>query len=253
MKIIFCLLSFVCAMQLSAIEQVELSKITYGWLKKNDAANSGEYLPYYREIFAELKDKNMLQLGVGYLTKYFLDHCKKVVSIEVITDGYGPDRFKEYMTLYKSCSHWVPIAYFSAYHGDTQWTFFKYFGSDVVYNANNYQIGMAKSYLSVDPMYLKEMDSFFKNLVKLNKFECVHVNPDSLYIRGDIVQTLFGKVPIIVAGDAGARIRQEYDVYGYSSIVTPEDYEEIQSPERAVIWILKDPKYADLIDRLQNM
>jgi len=252
MKNTLCLLALIFTFQLAAIEQIELDQITYGWLKKNDPNDSGEYLPYYLEMFAQFKEKNILQLGVGYLSKYFLDHCKKVISVEFITAGYGPGRMKDCMTLYKKYSNWIPIAYFSAYQGDTNWTFFKYFGSDNLYKANNYQVTMFMSYSSVDKAFLNEIGSFLGNLIKLNKFEFVHVDP-SMYIRGDIIQILFGKVPIIVAGDANTRIQGGHDIYGYNAVVTPDDYEELRLRNRTVIWISKNEKYAELIENLKDM
>ncbi len=256
MKFVSLFMSVVFCTRLVAVEPSEVDIIDYDWLMKNDPYESGEHLPYYKEIFDEFKDKNFLQLGMGYLTKYFIDHCKKVVSVQFVTNGCGPDPIKNSMALYKKFSNWIPISYFSGYQGDTSWTFFKYFGSENVYKANNYQTTKYESYSVVDPSYLKELNSFFSNLIKLNKFDFVHVAPN-VCLRGELVQMFFGKIPIIIAGDANARINSNAtsDIYGYKQVQTPDDYEEIELDVagRTAMWILKDEQYAGLVERIKKI
>ena len=149
-------------------------------------------------------------------------------------------------------THWIPVSYFTGYTGDTSWTFFKYFGTDSVYKAHNYLLSTSTSYAAVDDSYLKELSSFLDNLIKLNKFEFVHVDP-SLMIRGEIIQMLFGKIPVLVAGGSESRIDGGNDIYGYNSIVTPDNYEEIAVNPRTVVWVSRDEKYAELIECLKDL
>ena len=252
MKIIAILSCLFSSLSFNAAESVELQQITYGWLRKNDP-DQGEHLPYLREIFVDCKDKTMLQFGISCLTKYFLDNCKKVISLEFITHGFGPSAITDWLAFYKSCSNLIPIAYLTGYQGGTDWAFFKYFGSDSIYRATVYQAEHNQSYLQVDPKYLEEFEFFLDNLTKRNKFEFAFVSPLGTVTRGDLVQVLFGKVPIIMIGSASSRIEKRPDSYGYREIITPDDYVEIQLPKNTVVWVSKAPQYSDLIDRLQNM
>ncbi len=250
-----CLL-FLCVISYAAAELKvkEPSAITYAWLAESPDSDANEYVPYFKEIFEQSKGKTMLQLGVGYSTKYFLENCKRVVSVDFITQGCGPGRFREFLGFYKNFSNWISIAYFSSFQGDTSWAFFKYLGSEHVFKASNYQSTQFKSYAALDMSYLKELGSFLNNLVKLNHFEVAFIDP-LLFIRGDLVQLLLGKIPVILAYDASSRISGAFrDVYGYAQVTVPADYEEIhlRGIHGTVAWIQKNGKYDALIEALKK-
>jgi len=96
----------------------------------------------------------------------------------------------------------------SDYSGDTSWSKYSFFGSDEVYKAAAYQCTEHKNYALINGAYMYELENFISNLVADNQIDVGFVDA-GIYIRGDFVQLLFNKVPIIVAHDASCRARGE--------------------------------------------
>lgn len=235
-------------------------EVTYEWLTDGEDDRGGtSHVLCLKEIFNNLKIKNFLEFGMGYSTKYCLDSCKKVISVEVITHGYGPERMKQFIQFYKEYSNWVSIAFFSGFHGDMSWAPYKYIGSDNVYKAASYQCSTWLHYEQVDDSYLKELNEFITNLTKYNKIEAALVDP-ILFLRGDLVQMLFDKVPIIVAHNTLSRVSGKEDAFGYVRVKAPENYQEIYIPTKqkgkvigTTVWVMNKPEYKKLIENLKNI
>lgn len=235
-------------------------EITYDWLSSGrDDRGGTSHVICFKEIFENAKIKTFLEFGIGYSTKYFLDSCTRVISVEVVTPGYGPDRMRRFMEFYKNSSNWTPIAYFSGFQGDMSWTPYKYMGSESVYKAASYQCSTWLHYEQIDSSYLKELNDFMGNLTKYNKVDIALVEP-ILFLRGDFVQTLFDKVPIIVAHNTVSRAKGRENVFGYVRVKTPPHYEEIYLPTKqeneiagTTIWVLKKPEHEILIEKLKNL
>ncbi len=230
-------------------------EITYDWLTQPGEENCyTDHVSHFREVFKNLKVRAFLEFGMGYSTKYFLDHCNKVISVEFVTPGCGPEWFKKCLKLYRDCSNWIPIAFFTGQLTDVQWAQYKYFGSESVYKAASYQSATHKNYALIDDFYLKELDAFIYRLSQSNHIDVAFVDA-GIYLRGDLVQLLFGKVPVILAHDTYVRaLCQKGDVYGYSRIVTPEDYEEIFIPHGCgtTLWVVKNEKFAQFAEALKK-
>lgn len=214
---------------------------------------TGYFVPFSK-IFSKIKTKTVLEFGVSDATKYFLDSCGKVISVEVITHGYGPESLKRFLSQYQAYSNWIPISYFSGFQGDTTFSPYKYLGSEAVYKAASYQSATHKNYALQDDFYLVELEAFIKNLVRFNKIDVAFVNTSGITLRGDLAQLLFGKVPVILAQDTSSRTFQiPDDLYGYCRMEIPENYEEIHLPASGTTaWILKETKYQELIEELNN-
>lgn len=201
------------------------------------------------------KIKAYLEFGTGLGTGYFLEYCNKVISVDFVTPGYGPETIKNYLEVYSKSSNWTPIVFFSEYEGNTQWAPYKYHGSEHIHKAASYQCATHQNYALIDDFYLIELNAFIAKLVKYNKFQVGFVN-SGLYFRGDLVQLMFGKIPIIIAHDTSCRaVGEKNDVYGYSRVVTPDDYEEIFIPygQGFTVWIQKNDKYIPLIQELKDL
>ncbi len=235
-------------------------EITFEWLLQgNDDRGGTSHVLCLKEIFERFKIKSMLEFGMGYSTKYCLDSCKKVISVEVVTHGYGPDRIKQFMEFYKGYSNWVPIVYFTGYQGDMSWASYKYIGSDSVYKAASYQCSTWLHYENIDPFYMKELNEFITNLTKYNKVEMAFVQP-MLYLRGDFVKLLFDKVPIIVAHNTVSRAVGKEFAFGYLRVKTPDNYEEVYIPTKqnnevvgTTVWIVNKPEYEELLAALKAL
>jgi hypothetical protein len=222
--------------------------ITYEWL--TDAGNPNSYadhVPHFNKLFKEHKVRTLFEFGVGFETKYFLDSCDKVISVEFVTNGYGPEWIKSCLNLYQNFSNWVPIVYFTGYQDSMKWAPYKYAGSDSVYTATSYQCATHRNYALVDDFYLKELNSFISRLAKSNRIDVAFVHPP-INLRGDLVQLLFDKVPIILANGTSTTRNTPNDVYGYSRIKTPDNYEEISLPNGhgTTIWIEKKDQFQSL-------
>ncbi|OGN64308.1 MAG: hypothetical protein A3E80_05620 [Chlamydiae bacterium RIFCSPHIGHO2_12_FULL_49_9] len=220
-----------------------------------DSDGGSDHVICMKEIFQTLKPRSLLEFGLGYSTKYFLDSCKRVVSVEVITHGYGPNRLQNFIRFYRDYSNWIPIAYFSGFQGDMSWAPYKYLGSDAVYIAGSYQCATHQHYKPIDDFYIKELGEFVSNLVKFNKIEVALIHP-TLFLRGDIVESCFRSIPVVVAHNTACRQTGEgVDGFGFKRIVTPPEYEEIYvpTPNGTTVWIIKKPEYQILIDKIKQL
>lgn len=231
-------------------------EITYNWLvQKAVPAHDTQHVLVFKKIFDLMKVRTLLEFGLGYPTKYFLDQCNKVISIDIITHGYGPAIMQKFLKIYSDYSNWIPIAFFSGYLGwDYSWAPYKYLGSESVYKATSYQHAYHKDFSRLDDFYLVEINSFIEKILKYNKVDVAFAG-HAIILRGDIVQALFHKVPIIIAHDTNKRWAKDLDdVYGLSRVVTPESYEEIFFPVEGgtTAWIMKNDKYTDLINALKK-
>ncbi|MBX7066656.1 MAG: hypothetical protein K1X28_05445 [Parachlamydiales bacterium] len=251
MKRLLLLLIALTSTTYSAIKDVD--DITYEFLiETGEKTGYCDHVYVFKKIFETIEVKTMLEFGVGYSTKYFLDHCKKVISVEFISPGWMPNWIKYCLDLYKEYSNWVPVAYFSGYKGDYSWAQYKFFGTDGFFKAGNHFAVTGQSYRKVDPAYFNELSTFIGNLSKYNKFDIALVDPGSV-LRGEIAEILFGKVPIIITCDA-ASSRNGYDPYGLCNFKVPEDYEEIffSYGKGTIVWIQKKETLLKLIEVLKE-
>jgi hypothetical protein len=206
--------------------------------------------PYVKSIFDQMKVKTTLEFGLSPHTQYFLESSNKVISIEFITHGFGPDNLKTNIEKNRSYSNWVPIAFFSGYHGDVNWAPYRYYGSESVYKATSHLCSTQESFASIDDFYITEINSFVTNLKKCYKIDLAYVG-GSILLRGDIVQLLFGKVPVII----GANTKNTpSDYYGYWAMTPSSDYEELYFAQLDnTIWISKKEEYRALTERLKEI
>ena len=212
-----------------------------------------DLIPHFEELFKQTRVKTLIEFGMGPLTADFLDSCNKVISIEFVTPGYGPGNYLTQLEHYREAANWIPVVYFSAFSGDTNFAPYKYLGSESVYRAASYQCATHKDYSLIDPFYLTELSAFVGNFVRFHRIDVAFVNSFGIYNRGDLVQVLFEKVPIIVAYDTNVR-KDENDLYGYSRLKTPENYEEIYIPtgRGTTLWIDKKEKFQQLIQNIKD-
>lgn len=206
--------------------------------------------PYIKGIFEQMKVKTTLEFGLSPHTQYFLESSNKVISIEFITHGYGPDNLKAHIEKNRSYSNWIPIAFFSGYHGDVNWAPYRYYGSESVYKATSHICSTHQSFASIDDFYITEINSFVANLKKCYKIDVAHVG-GCVLLRGDVVQILFGKVPVII----GANTRNTgADYFGYWTMTPSQDYEEIYFPQAdSTVWVSKKQDYQNLAETLKQM
>lgn len=212
--------------------------ITYDWLLIcADKTSYTDHIPHFRRLFNTIKVRGFLECGCGYSTKYFLDHCDKVVSIEFMNPGTGDLWFNECLKLYKDYANWVPLIY-NANHKDVSFN-----------NACGYACSKHRDYALIDPQYLGSLDRYFKNQLAIARQEgkdidVAFVDP-GVYVRGDMVKVLLAnQVPIVVAHDTANDVGSDVDEghYVWFVVKTPPDYEKLYIPfgTGTTFWISKN-------------
>ncbi|SRR5579862_1104794 len=233
----------------------DAEQITEEFLTKTSSSTRyTEHVAHLKRVFKKLHIKTFLEFGVGFSTKYFMDHSENVVSVEFVTPGTGSEWMKYCLDLYRNCNNWIPITYFSGQGLDTSWAPNKYIGVESVYGAAAYQPVNLKSYAFIDPSFLDDLTFFVDNQTAEYKIDMAFVDC-GICIRGDLVQVLFNKVPIIAAHDVDPLERRHLnDVYGYGRIKVPNDYIEIYIPYGVgtAFWIKNTEEYAEIIQDLQR-
>lgn len=255
MKKIFTLLLLTFAFQIySFTPPQKADEITPDFLRQvGEQTGFCDHIPHIQKIFENYKVKTLLEFGLGYSTKYFLDACTKVISVEFVTKGVGPGWIKNCLSLYQSYSNWVPVAYFSNYPGDFGWAPYKFFGTTKFYEAELQYV--PSLVIPPDNGYLTELRTFIGNLTKYNKIDVAFVDPSTL-LRGPIVQLLFDKAPIILAHDTNSSYTNPNaaDIYGYRRVDVPENYEviSIRKGVGTLLWIKKTDETKALIEVMKE-
>lgn len=231
-------------------------EITEEWLFKTGAETGyTEHVRHFKKLFNKINVRTFLEFGVGFSTKYFIDHSEKVISVEFVTPGSGPEWLKYCINLYRDYPSWTSIAYFAGKGLDTSWAPNKYMGADSVYQAAAFQPVYYRSYTLIDPSFLDDLSFFIKQQVTSNEIDVAFVDA-GVCIRGDLVQLLFNEVPVIAAHDINSNKRRRPntgdDVYGYGRLIVPDNYEEIHIPfgMGTAFWIKKEDQYQELIEYL---
>lgn len=226
-------------------------------IKEGEKKGYLDYIAHLKMLFDNLEVTTFLEFGLSPSTKYFMDNSKKVISIEFFSHWFDPSWMKRYINLYKYYDNWSPVIYLFKKHKNSDWIPYKYFGSQKVYDAASYQIKCyTTNHKSVSPRYLNDLNNFIKKQIKGHLVDVAFI--DAVFpLRGDIVQLLFNKVPIIIAHDiACKKLRKDNpkDIYGYNRIIVPRNYAEIYIPfgEGTAFWIKKENQYLRFIEILNE-
>ncbi len=234
----------------------EAEQITEEFLTKTSSSvHYTEHVAHLKRVFQKIHIETFLEFGLGFSTKYFMDNTDKVISVEFVTPGTGPEWVKYCLDLYRNCKNWKPITYFSGGVLDTGWAPNKYMGVESVYRAAAYQPVELKSYAAIDSSFLDDLSHFVdEQIAEHNKIDMAFVDC-GICIRGDLVQILFDKVPIIAAHDIAALEKRHLtDVYGYGRVKVPDNYTEVYIPYGmgTAFWIKNTEEYAEVIKALQE-
>jgi hypothetical protein len=233
---------------IEAAPPTKADDITYDFLVQTGTETGYcDHIAHIRKILETTKVKVLLEFGLGYSTKYFLDNCAKVISVEFVQGKINPDWMKHCLDLYKGYSNWIPVAYFSNFSGDFSFAPYKYFASHKLFEAE--ATFAATGQASGDDAHVAELKTFIGNITKFNKVDLALVDP-SILERGVLVQLLFEKSPIILAHDCYSFVSAELpDTYGYRKVIPPEDYETIfiSKGKGTLLWIKKTDPMAELI------
>lgn len=209
----------------------EAETITYEVLAASDWT---DHVRSFKELFSLIKIKSFLELGCGRGTKFFLDNCESVTSVELVvsdlSDKIVPWYYATQGTLYKY-TNWNPSLHIFSLN---------------VTKANGTALKELDPEL-FDKSYLPEIDQLMSQIFSKNRYDVAFVDP-GIHIRGDLVNALFGRCDIIAAHDTNFNGK----TYGWYKFKNHPDYEKIVSTYGSGItfWIKKSK--VDLIQKLKN-
>lgn len=224
---------------------VETDQITIEWLYNNEGA---DYIPHMRRLFNKMKVRTLIQAGCNYSTKYFLEKCDKVITIEFLSPGTSDKYFIESLKLFKKSKNWLPLAF----NADLK--------NESFNKACAYQCATHKNYALIDPQYVFDLDAYFKKQVesvqkKGSVVDVVFVKTHGIYLRGDMVNLfLWRSIPVVIASDTNSDEGPgaTKGLYGWFKIYTPPEYVKIYFPfgSGTTFWIKKT--YPELIDAMNR-
>ncbi|MDH5298166.1 MAG: hypothetical protein OEV91_04035 [Desulfobulbaceae bacterium] len=189
--------------------------------KKNVFTDHGQY---FSKLFAVIPVKNFLEFGLGEGTRFFLDNCQRVMSVELATGPmHSPSSlwFEKCQNMYANYQSWTPL-----YHecGDSL--------SKADQIARVEKIHPATK----DGDYLHELRDLVDTIFAENSFDLAFVDC-GIHTRGDIVNLLFDKVDIIAAHD----FNDSPEVYGWDIIKVPSNYKMVRfSKGQGTVFLVKE-------------
>ncbi len=190
-----------------------------------------DHVRHFEKLFKSIKIHSFLEFGLGEGTKYFLDHCDEVTSIDLIPDNNRKVKnvntawHQQCINLYKDYPNW-----------DSQ----LYYCSDLLSQADEISNSRCDPEQFI-PDYLLEIKAICDQFIT-KTYDVIFVDP-GVVVRADIVNELFGRTDIIVAHDYWEPKPNTYEgPYGWNKINTPSNYEKIFFPSGSgtVFWINKD-------------
>ena len=188
------------------------------------------WIPYFERLLALQPVNRVLEIGVGTGTRFLLDRCKSVVSMELI---YPPNPWP----WDKNCVN--------EYKKRPNWTYDEHQCGEEVIKASE-SAGRGK-YPESNSKYVGELEAIAAKTLAYGPLDMIFVDP-CVYLRGEMVNAMFGKADIIAAHDT-----DDKDIHGFEKVVVPEDYEKIDlelGGNGVLFWIKKTK--AELIKCLKS-
>lgn len=207
---------------------VELKDLTFARLAANPCT---DHVVHFDKLFRSYNVESLLEFGLGHGTKYLLEHCNRVTSVEILLSSQTTEWAEQMINLYSRYPHWAPIVQ----RADPSF--------DV---ANTYAMGWQDP-SRFDSLYRLELKRICDQLFSQNAYDVVFVDP-GFHFRSDLVKELFDRAPIIVAHDTS----DANEIYGWNRIYTPSNYEKIHfsQGQGTTMWVSK--KLANVISALKQ-
>ncbi len=204
-----------------------------------------DHIENFKRLMGPIHIHSFLEFGLGYGTKFFLDHCDEVTSLEFVLPDpsiepcdrcarlYESDRwYNQCLQLFEEYANWHPLLCLS---------------SPFIQEADIISHQKSQDPALIDASYLLELKYLCDELFSKKTYEMAFVDP-GIHMRGDLVNELFGRVPIIVAHDTNCANEK----YGWSKIQTPCNYEKIHFSNGmgTTFWVSQEKK--EVIRALKN-
>lgn len=176
---------------------------------------------YFEIIFKNYKVGRMLEFGLGNGTEYLLDHCGEVMSVEISLGEFNKSWYDKCLEKYTRYKNWKPV-YVEAGDGIKS--------AHAEANKTGYPIQETR--------HLKELSEIVGKTG--GGWDLIFVDA-GICNRGDIVNLVMGKAPVILAHDSTRDVRRvKKNVYGYNIVEVPGNYEEIHFEDTfcgTTVWV----------------
>ncbi len=189
-----------------------------------------DHVQHFAKLFNQVKVDGFIEFGLGKGTKYFLDHCDRVTSVEILAEGQSDGWFNHCTALYAHVDHWNPILF----RGSSRMAF-----------ANNLAFGQHKDPTLYDSAYILEFKDLCEDVFKAQKYEVAFVDA-GVHMRGELVNELFDRAEIIAAHDTNGGGK----AYGWERINTPSNYVKIHCSEGVGVTFWVSVERPDVIKAL---
>jgi len=209
-----------------------VNEITYEKLYNHRYTN---HVKLFKDIFKNYKVENFLEFGIGYGTKFFIDNCTSVTSIELLIPIIKSKCIPWYnhcKELYKNKKNW---------NGHTHMC-----EAGIIHG---HILSTRDQNLPPLPKYsLLEIKEIANKYAKKNIYDVIFIDC-GIGCRSDIVNEMFNRANIIVAHDTQALD----STYGWNRLKSPKNYcclKSIDHPSTS-IWINR--KLTNLINNLKSL
>ena len=211
---------------------------SYGYIYSNEETQTLEndisryHVNAFKLIFEKRHINNFLQFGIGSDTLFFLNHCDHVTSIDFDADISDHKNFYDHKQQLKDYDNWDAFLY--EYASNINFL-------DKTDKDKDYDLSV------LDNSAVANLKKMTHTLLQYSSFDCAFVDL-SILILGDLVNELFGSVPIIIANDTN----HSHPIYGWNKINTPANYTRIHFGygNGTTVWIHNQEK--ELIEKLQG-
>jgi hypothetical protein len=191
---------------------------------------------YFSEIFNLQKVNSILEFGLGVGTRYLLDNCQDLTSVELSKGEYNKEwylRTKEDLKDYKNwkCDY-IDLP-------------------EDIKEAD--ERAQKLLFPLVDTSYLKSLKMVTDPYLDNKKYDIIFIDA-GIHTRGDLVNLSFNKSDIIAAHDTSRnKERVIQNIYGYNIVEVPENYVELYygcTYMGTTIWIEKSK--VDLLNHMKK-
>jgi hypothetical protein len=195
-------------------------------MKEYSFEGAQDWHHYFKIIFDNFKVRNMLEFGLGNGTEFLLDHCNTVTSVEISLGDYNKSWYSMCLKKYSHYNNWNPI-YIEA--------------CDEIREAN--EIAQKNRYPISYNKHLSKLEEITDLVLSDHEYDAIFVDA-GIHNRGDILNLVMGKAPIIAAHDSSRdENRILKNIYGYNIVRVPSDYLEFHFEDTymgTTIWVKKD-------------
>lgn len=168
-----------------------------------------DHAPHLSRVLDLRPVRSCLEFGLGEGTRLLLDRCRHVTSLELASRPVHDEWFQRCLETYRGYHHWEPILHHCG---------------EKLREAD--RLGEAGGYPLADRGYVEELAQVVGRVLARRGYDLAFVDA-GIHNRGDLVNLLFDRVPIIAAHDTNGLERH----YGWDLVAPPATYRRVRFTE----------------------